>query len=428
MNTAPRSPSPPGPPGGPHDDSLSALRYPGLLLFVSSRFLSGAAMTMFYASVAWQVFEISGSAFQLGLLGLVRFVPQALLSLLGGAVADSHDRRRIVLLTQSVPLACASALWIATERGATSLPLIYTLITLIAVAGAFENPARSALLPMLVPRAVFPRAVTIHSVVQALAFATGPAVGGLVIAAGGVGASYALNAMLAAGGLSTMVFVRPRRSTEPRRDVSLMAIREGLSFVWRRQAVLGAMTLDMFAVIFGGAQALLPLYADQILKVGPRGYGLLTSSLELGALLMALFLVARPPIQRTGRALLIAVGVYGLATVAFGLSRSFPLSVAAYMAVGMADQISVVTRHTLIQLATPDSLRGRVSSVNMVFIGASNQLGAVEAGFVAALTSATFAVVSGGIGCLAILGLVAWKLPELRSYRSDEPAPGSSST
>jgi MFS family permease len=179
------------------------------------------------------------------------------------------------------------------------------------------------------------------------------------------------------------------------------------------------MTLDMFAVIFGGAAALLPIYATDILHVGPRGYGLLSASLELGALATSLLLTLLPPIRHAGRALLVAVGVYGLATIVFGLSRWFPLSVAAYVLVGVADQVSVVMRSTAIQLSTPDALRGRVSAVNMMFIGASNQLGAAESGFVAALTSAPFAVVSGGLGCLVVLAVVATVLPELRAYRID---------
>jgi hypothetical protein len=199
-------------------------------------------------------------------------------------------------------------------------------------------------------------------------------------------------------------------------------VREGLQFVRRRPVVLGCMVLDMFAVIFGGAAALLPIYATEILGVGPRGYGLLGASMELGALTTALVLMVRPPIRRTGAALLAAVGVYGAATIAFGLSTWFPLSVAAYMLVGAADQVSVVARATAIQLSTPDALRGRVSAVNLLFIGASNQLGAAESGFVAALTSAPFAVVSGGIGCLLVLGAVAWRIPELRAYRIDRVA------
>jgi hypothetical protein len=199
----------------------------------------------------------------------------------------------------------------------------------------------------------------------------------------------------------------------------MRSIVEGLTFFRRRQVVLGCMALDLLAVIFGGAAALLPIYANDILHVGPRGYGLLSSSLEIGALATSLVLVIVPPIRHAGRALLITVGAYGVATMLFGLSRWFPLSIAAYMLVGVADQVSVVMRSTIVQLSTPDELRGRVSAINMMFINASNQLGAAESGFLAALTSAPFAVVSGGAISIVVAAAVAYLLPELRRYRFD---------
>jgi MFS family permease len=388
-------------------------------LYLASRFCSGTAMTMFRAAVAWHVFALSHSAFHLGLIGLVQFVPALGLSLLGGAVADTYDRRKVMMLAQAVPLACGAALCVITQRGSATLPLLYGMILLVAVAAAFDSPSRAALLPTLVSREFFPRAVTLASTNQALAFVTGPAAGGFIIAGTGVGAVYAVYGSLIVGSLATLAFIRPRRPDSGKTALSLQAIRQGLAFVRRRQVILGCMTLDMFAVIFGGASALLPIYANDILHVGARGYGFLTSSLELGALLTSLLLVVLPPIRRAGRALLIAVGAYGMATIVFGLSRWFPLSVLAYIAVGVADQVSVVMRSTAIQLSTPDELRGRVSSVNFIFIGASNQLGAVESGFVAALTNAPFSVVSGGIGCLIVLALVSATLPELRRYRVD---------
>ena len=385
--------------------------------YLVSRFCTGTAMTLFRAAVAWHVFALSGSAFHLGLIGLVQFIPALGLSLVGGAVADAYDRRKVMMLAQVLPLVCGTVLCIQTERGAANLSLLYAIVLFVAVAAAFDNPSRAALLPTLVPREVFPRAVTIASTNQALAFVTGPAVGGFVIAGAGVGVVYAVYAGLILGSLAALLFVHSRPHEGRERTISLHAIREGLSFVRRRQVVLGCMTLDMFAVIFGGATALLPIYANEILHVGARGYGFLTSSLEFGALLTSLALTFLPPITRVGRALLIAVGVFGCATVVFGLSRSFPLSLLAYTLVGVADQVSVVMRMTAIQLSTPDELRGRVSSVNFIFIGASNQLGAVESGFVAALTSAPFSVVSGGLGSLVVLAVVAVWLPELRRYR-----------
>lgn len=402
-------------------DPLAALRYRSFLLYGFSRFCALTATSLFLASVLWQVWELARSELALGLVGMVRLAGLPLI-LLGGAVADAFDRRRVALLGLLLIAACAGVLALATAREAATLPLVYGVTLAIAVAAALESPARTALLPTLVPREVFLNAVTVNTTLQAVALASGPALSGLVIARAGVAASYALAVALLAGSFVSLAWLRPLRAAETRGSVSWSAVVEGLRFVRQRQAVLGAMSLDMFAVIFGGAQALIPVYATEILGVGALGYGLLAASLEVGALAMAALLIFLPPIRRLGRALLWAVAVYGLATVVFGLSRSFPLSLAAYMAVGMADQVSVVTRHTLIQLATPDALRGRVSAVNAIFIGASNQLGAAEAGFVAALTSPTFAVVSGGAACLVVLAVVAVKLPGLRRHELESAA------
>ncbi len=374
-------------------------------------------MTLLRSAVYWHVFALSRSEAALGWIGLVQFVPALSLTLVGGAVADAYDRRRVMLLAQLPLLATASLLFLATREGAISVPVLYAAVFGNAVAMAFDSPARQAFLPSLVPLEVFPRAVTFASTASALAFATGPALGGLLIAGSGVEAAYAAYAVLVAGNLLGLACVRPLRTLDERRAPSWQAVREGVAFVRRSPVVLGCMTLDMFAVILGGATALLPVYANDILRVGPRGYGLLTSSLEIGALAMSVLLLVRRPLVRAGPALLAAVVVYGLATVGFGLSRSFPLSVALYMLAGAADQVSVVMRQTAVQLSTPDALRGRVSAVNMIFINASNQLGAVESGFLAAATSATFAVVSGGVGCLVVVAWMAWKLPELRRYR-----------
>lgn len=379
-------------------------------------------MTLLRAAIAWHVFALTGSAFHLGLIGLAQFVPHVAFTLVGGAVADAHDRRRVIMLSQCASAACGVALWLATRSDAVSLPFLYGLVMLAATAGAFESPSRQAMVPTLVPREQFPRAVTVTATVTALAFMTGPAAGGLVIAELGIASAYLAQALLLVASLVGLFFLPPRPPEGPPRGIGLETIREGLRFVWHQPVVLGCMTLDLFAVVFGGATALLPIYADEILQVGARGYGILSSSFEAGALLMSIFLVWMRPVRRAGRALLWAVAAFGLATVAFGLSTWFPLSLAAYVAVGMADQVSVVLRGTAIQLSTPDALRGRVSAVNMLFIGASNQLGAVESGFVAAVTSAPFAVVSGGLGCLLVVALVAWRNGPLRGYRTDAPA------
>ncbi len=401
----------------PRHDPLAALRQPNFATYAGSRLAATIAMTLLNAAIAWQVYEISGSAFQLAMLGLARFLPSLGLSLVGGAVADSHDRRRIVMAAQVAPFVTSSTLYFATTNDFTELPLFYGLVLLNALAASFENPARQALLPQVVTKEAFPNAIVVSSTIQSLGFVTGPAVGGLLIGWYGVDAAYLAHMALIGTSLSGLSFLRLRPIEGPRRAVSLDAIKEGVQFVWHRQVLLGAMTLDMFAVIFGGATALLPVVAKDILEVGPRGYGVLSASLEAGALIMALALVILPPIKQAGRALLITVALFGLGTIVFGLSRNMYLSVATYMFIGMADQVSVVLRQTTVQLSTPDELRGRVSSVNMLFIGASNQLGAVESGLVAAVTNATFAIVSGGAGCLAVVAVVWAKMPELRNYR-----------
>jgi MFS family permease len=318
-----------------------------------------------------------------------------------------------------VTFTCGMILFVATAKGTVTLGLLYGIVVAAAIATAFDSPARMAFLPSLVGRANFPRVATVASTNQALAFATGPAVGGFLIADFGIAAVYGTYAVLIVLAFVALAFLPSPPAAPSGRGVSLAVIREGLGFVKRRPVIFGCMTLDMFAVIFGGATALLPVYATDILHVGPRGYGLLSSALEIGALVTSIALIALPPIRHAGRALMIAVGVYGLATVVFGLSRSFPLSLAAYMLVGVADQVSVVMRSTAIQLSTPDELRGRVSAVNLLFIGDSNQLGAAESGFLAAATSATFAVVSGGLLSLVVLAVVATTNPTLRGYRSD---------
>ena len=385
--------------------------------YLASRFCAATAMTLLRSAVYWHVFDLTRSEAALGAIGLAQFVPALALTLVGGMAADAYDRRRVMRLAQLPYLASASLLSWATWQGEITLALVYAAVFANAVSFAFDSPARQAFLPSLVSLEAFPRAVTFASTAAALAFASGPALGGVLIAAAGVEAAYAAYGVLVLAKFVGLAFVRPLRREVERRAPSWQAVREGLRFVRGSPVVLGCMALDMFAVILGGATALLPVFANDILAVGPRGYGLLTSSLEIGALATSVVLLLRRPVGRAGPALLCAVAVYGLATVGFGLSRSFPLSVALYMLAGAADQVSVVMRQTAIQLSTPDALRGRVSAVNMIFISASNQLGAVESGFLAAATSATFAVVFGGSGCLAVVAWTAWKLPELRRYR-----------
>ncbi len=383
--------------------------------YTLSQGASGVATGLLQALILWQVYAISGSALSLGVVGLVAFVAAFVSSLIGGAIVDTYDRRTILFAAQIIPGAASLGMLAAIATQHVNLVLVYALVLVTGVAAALEWPARQSLLPAVVPRALFPRALTVNSASTSLTSVTGPAVGGLLIAAGGVQAAYTGHVVLVAIGVLSLLPLRvPGGHSGGRLQVG--AIRAGLTYVFQRPILLGAMTLDMFAVLFGGARALLPVYAVDILHVDAVGYGVLSAALEAGTLIMALLLVALPIPRQTGRLLLIAVAVFGLATVLFGLSTSLPLSVVAYAMVGMADQVSMVMRRTIIQLTTPDALLGRVTGVSSIFISASNELGALESGLLAAATGAIFAVVSGGLACLAVVALIAWRVPSLRRY------------
>ena len=397
------------------------LRERDVQLYLANRFCAGTAHTLLRTTIAWQVYEITGSPMQLGLLGLAQFVPTLFLSLVAGAAADSYDRRRIVMMSQAPAVIGAALLLWLSASGEITLAAIYPVVLVAACASSFEQPAGASILPELVPRHWFAHATAVQASVRNLAWVTGPGATGFLVVAFGAEGAYAVTAALL---LLSIVLIRGVRSRSGDREaagVTLVAIQQGVAFVRSRPAILGAMVLDMLAVIFGAAEALLPVFAKDILGVGPRGYGVLAASFPAGTWLMSLLLVVLPPLHRAGRALLLAVAGYALFTIGFGLSSLFALSVLAFAGAGAADQVSMVARSVLIQLSTPDSLRGRVNSVNFVFIGASNHLGAAEAGFVAALTSATFAVVSGGLAALAVTAWIAWKIPPLRHYDARHP-------
>jgi MFS family permease len=382
--------------------------------------------TLLQAAVAWQVFQISGSALQLGLIGLMRFLPQLALTLLSGAVADAYDRRKIVVLAQIGPLLSAILLFALTVHGTISLAWIYTAIFFIAISSAFDQPARQALLPQLIPADVYPKAVATNSTIGQIAFVCGPIIGGILIARIGVAGAYATYGLLVALAACSMLRARPRLEPRAGRRITVEAVKEGLSFLRHNQVALGAMTLDMFAVLFGGAVALLPVYA-KILHAGANGYGLLAASLGIGELTTGIVMLFLPPAKRTGATLLGTVAMFGLMTILFGISRSFPLSLIAYALTGAADQVGQIQRQAAIQLTTPIELQGRVGAVNSLFVGVSNQVGAVESGLVAAAASAIFSisttagavlsVVSGGAASVAVVGVIGVAMPDLRRYR-----------
>ncbi len=390
--------------------------------YCGSRVFSTLAHSLLGATLGWHVYDLTLSSFALGTLGLVQFLPTIPVTLLGGAVADSRDRRAIVATAQGATCLVAAGLGAATLGGAATLAPLLAAALALAVARGFESPANMALLPSLVPREIFPSAVVVSATARNLGFVSGPVAMGLIVDRAGLPAAYAAAAGCFAVSVLLLARLRPAQVAEARGRVSLGAIREGVAFVRSRPVILGSMALDMFAVIFAGSTALLPVFAREVLRVGPRGYGILAAGLSIGTSLMTAILLVRRPPARAGRALLAAVAVFGLATVAFGVSRAFPLSLATLVVAGMADEVSMVARSIIIQLSTPDALRGRVSSVNMVFIDASNHLGAAEAGYLAALTSATFSVVFGGFACLGVLAVVAALVPALRHYRVESDA------
>ncbi len=400
----------------PIHPTLQVLALPAVRVFLLARFTMLFARALIAAMLAYHLFAITDSYAALGILGLVEFLPVIPVSLLGGAFADRFDRRTLLILTACGSLIGAGFL---TYLGAAQPESVEGLMITafgLATINAISRPAGSALLPNLVPRRIFQNASVVASSVIQMAFITGPITMGFLVAEYGFEAPYALATLFYAFTIGLLFYLKTPTLKKEKGDISWKAIREGISFVKHNQAILGSVTLDMLAVIFAGATALLPVYAHEILEVGPEGYGLLRAALGMGTFSMALLLMVIKPFKRPGQALLVAVLVFGIATITFGLSRSMPLSMLAFIVAGMADQVSMTARSVILQLSTPDALRGRVSAVNFIFIGASNELGDAESGFLASLTSATFSVVSGGLVCLGVLGWITVRMPDLRKY------------
>ena len=399
------------------------LRHPGLLAFLGSRSLSGLGYQMQAVALGWQMYELTRSPLALGLLGLAQFAPLVLLVFVSGQVVDRFDRRRIAAICQGVLALGAAALAVETFRGTLTPGTIYALVALLGAARAFEAPSLQALLPGLVPPAMFSRAAALSASVFQTVTIVGPAAGGLLYAFGG-GFVYALCAAAFASAALSMLAVRLERAPRPREPVTLRAVFGGLRFIRSRPEVLGAISLDLFAVLLGGATAMLPIFATDILRAGPWGLGLLRGAPAAGALLVSVILARHPLRRHAGPRMFAAVAVFGLATVAFGLSRSLPLSVLALAVLGASDVLSVVVRSTLVQLRTPDEMRGRVAAVNLLFIGTSNQLGEFRSGTFAAALDPVAAVVIGGLGTLAVAALWMRLFPALRRLDRLEDAPG----
>jgi MFS family permease len=380
--------------------------------FWFTRVASIVAYQMLTIAVGWQVYALTGSTLDLGLVGLVQFVPALAFLLVAGHVADRLERRRIVRICQGAQALAAAGLAGGSAVGWITEHAIFALVFAVGAARAFENPAMQSLLPALVPPRLLPRAVASSASAAQTAIIVGPAAGGLLYVAGPAFA-YGACAVIFVAAAILSGFIRYEHAPRKREPATLRSVFAGLAFIRGRQAMLGAITLDMVAVLLGGATALLPVYARDILHIGPWGLGLLRSAAAVGALTMALYLARRPLQRHAGRTMFVAVGVFGAATIVFGLSRSFALSFAALVVLGAADMISVVVRASLIQLSTPDEMRGRVAAVNAMFIGTSNQLGEFESGATAALIGTVPSVVVGGIGTILVVVLGARVFPQL---------------
>jgi MFS family permease len=412
--------------------SLVALRHRNFRLLWIGLLFSFTGSFMQAAAILWHVSLLvppDKKGLALGMVGLVRVVPIVLFSMISGVVADAWNRRRLMLFTQTAAATVALTLAILTSRGLNAVWVLYALAALSSSVGAFDLPARQALLPMLVPREHLPNAISLNTIMVQAASIAGPGLGGLLIGSAGLAWVYLLNAVSFGCVILALLLMRdvperPVSESEARDAVSLRAAIEGLRFVFQSPLIRSTMLLDFFATFFSSAVALLPIYAQDILRVGPQGYGWLYAAPAAGAVIMSAAMVPLTDrIVRRGPVLLWAVAAYGLATVGFGLSRAFWLSFTCLALTGVADTVSMVIRSVVRQLETPDRLRGRMTGINMVFFMGGPQLGELEAGSVAQWLGATFSVVSGGVGCLLVTAWVAASTPQLRRYRASPPAP-----
>jgi MFS family permease len=399
--------------------------YPDFTLYQTARFFIVTALEMQSVAVGWQVYEITHRPLDLGLVGLAQFLPGVLLFLLAGHAADRHDRRRLLLVCYFGFMLCSSLLLAATLLNLRSVYFIYAVLLLLGVVRCFNWPASRALLPQLVPVEYFSKAVAWNASTLQAAFILGPSVGGVLYAIfRGPSSVYGASVIASIVAWVATLRIRSKSQARPAEEMSLKTVMAGFQYVWREKVVLGSISLDMFAVLLGGAVALLPVYASEILKTGPWGLGILRSAPGVGAATMALFLAYRPIRGKAGLIMLWCVTGFGVFTILFGISRSLVLSLVALLLTGATDMVSVIIRATLVQIATPDEMRGRVNAVDMLFIGASNELGEFESGVTAHWFGTVPAVVLGGVGTLVVIGLWAWLFPELR--KADQLHPASS--
>lgn len=399
------------------DNAERLLARPAFAHFLLARFGASFAYQIVSVAVGWQIYALTGSALDLGLIGLAQFAPMLILTLIVGHVADKYDRRKIVAICMAIEATTALILASASLAGFVDHRILYAAIIVMSSARAFESPTLPALIPAVVPRSLIPRGTAMSTSSNQVAMIAGPALGGVGYALGAgwvysVAAAFYVISMIS---MITMKTEGPPARKEPTTWHTLFA---GFTFIASRRILLGTLSLDLFAVLLGGATAVLPIFAKDILHAGPWALGALRSAPAIGAVAMALVLGRRSLSGNIGMTLFGALFVFGLATIVFGLSRSIPLSVAMLIVLGASDSVSVVVRSSLVQLNTPNEMLGRVSAINMLFVGTSNQVGEFRAGAMAAMTGAIPAVVLGGFGTIAVAALWMWWYPELRNLKS----------
>ena len=402
-------------PGKPSRAGRVAFTHPDFSLYQLARFFIVAGLEMQSVAVGWQIYEITKRPLDLGLVGLAQFTPGILLFLVSGHAADRFNRRKLLIACYTGFSICSGLLLFTALRGMHAIYPIYSVVVLIGIVRSFNGPVSRAMLPQIVPEEHFPNAVAWNGSVNQCGTILGPSIGGVIYAVSkGPSAVYTMAMLAAMCAIVCMVQIKLRVKARPREQFTLKTVFAGLHYIRKRKIVLGSISLDLFAVLLGGAVALLPVYAREILKTGPWGLGLLRSSPAIGAATMAILIAHRPLRSRVGATMLWCEAGFGIFTILFGVSRSLILSMLALLFVGAMDMVSVVVRGTLVQLATPDEMRGRVNAVEMIFIGASNEVGQFESGLTAQWLGAVPAVVLGGIGTLIVTGLCAWSFPELR--------------
>lgn len=407
------------------DDRFAAFRHRSYALFFSARFLTAFATQIISVSVGWQMYDVTGNALYLGLIGLFQFLPSLFLILVTGTVADRYNRRVIVALCLLLASACAAGLFVLTVTGSFSPWPVFAILGVFGVERAFMGPAVQSLGPNLVPAQDLPNAVAWNSSSWQAASILGPVAGGLLYGLGPTIAYGTAFVFMALGAVLVIAIPKPGARTASR-AVNLETILAGFRFIASEKVVLGAISLDLFAVLLGGAVALMPVFARDVLTLGPWGLGLLRAAPGIGAIAVALFLAAYPIRHHAGTIMFVGVGLFGFATVLFGLSETAWISIAALMLLGASDMLSVYVRETLLALWTPDEVRGRVNAVNMVFIGASNELGEFRAGTMAHGVGAVPAVIVGGIGTIAVAIVWAGLFPTLRKIDNLDAPTGAS--